>query len=649
MCGIAGAMGELSAFSLKRMASIMQHRGPDHLAMGSFADVHLAHARLSVIDLSTHSNQPLWDTNRRACIVFNGEIYNYKILREELIDLGYVFLSEGDAEVIVNLYLHYGTSCLTKLVGMFAFALWDSERSELFLARDTYGVKPLYYAQTKSGFYFASELKSLLVVPSIGRDLNYDALFRTLVFLWSPGPDTVLKTIVKLEPGQYLIVRDRQIVKQAIFAHWPQYEPQDMSVSHACQRIEQALLTSVTNQSVADVPVGAFLSGGLDSSLIVAMAARRGQSNIESFTIKSVGQSCNNDGFVDDLPYARQVATYLNVKLNVVDVNPQIIQLLSKMLYHLDEPHADPASFNVFLICEKAREKGIKVLFSGAGGDDIFSGYRRHNAIILEQYWSWLPMWIRSAMQSTISKLPKKNVLFRRVSKLFSYISLPINERILSYFYWINPKIVRGLFVQSIQTQLSDNPMSSLLTILDEQKEKNALEKMLDLERRYFLVDHNLNYTDKLSMASGIEVRVPFLDPDVLDVASNISVNLKHRRGHGKWILKKMAEKYLPKSVIYRSKTGFGAPLRAWLHHDLKPLIDELLNEKTLSKRGIFNPVAVRHLIDKDLSGQEDYSYTIFALLCMELWCRLFIDGEAMDIMQKFEKRSVSDVYYEPA
>lgn len=628
MCGIIGVVANIDKKIFKQMVCSLSHRGPDHFAYEAIGDVHFGHTRLSIIDLSTVSNQPLWDVKKNACIVFNGEIYNYKLLRQELLELGYTFSSQGDTEVILNLYLHYGVECLDKLDGIFAFSIWDTRSQELFIARDPFGVKPLYYTENEDGFYYASELKSLLLIPGLSRELNYDALLRSIVFLWSPGPDTVFKHILKLVPGNYLVVKDRKIVKQVQYSIWPVYKPEQMTTKDASTRIQEALQSSIKEQLVADVPLGAFLSGGLDSSLIVAMAKQAGVESLECFTIKSMESGEDNDGFIDDLPYAKEVAAYLDVNLNVVEVNPNIMKLLPKVIYHLDEPQADLAPLNVLLICEEARKKGIKVLLSGAGGDDVFTGYRRHSAIFLEKYYSNLPFFIRSILRRASRRIAKQQPFLRRLAKLFAYADLPENERLLSYFYWIDPNVVRALFTDEVQNQLSDHPMASLLADLGARPEINKLEKILYLERRYFLVDHNFNYTDKMSMAHGVEVRVPFLDKGVIDIASRLHVSLKQRGCEGKWILKKMAERYLPKSVIYRPKAGFGAPLRRWLKHDLKPLVDDLLSETSLTKRALFKPEAVRNLIEQDRSGQEDYSYPIFALLCIELWCRIFIDGD---------------------
>ena len=630
MCGIVGALGDLLPEKLEAMVKKMAHRGPDYSSHLSLGNVHLGHARLSIIDLSSNSNQPLWDVSQKVCIVFNGEIYNYKCLRQELISFGYAFSSQGDAEVILNLYLHYGPTCLDKLQGIFAFALWDNHRQELLVARDPFGVKPLYYTENQDGFYFASELKSLLLLPSLSPELNYDALFRTIVFLWSPGPETVMKNILKLEPGSYLIVKNNKIINKIQYNVWPVYTPEKMTKAQACDQLQEALSASVRDQLVSDVPVGAFLSGGLDSSLIVAMAKQAGVENLACFTIKSMENDEKHEGFVDDLPYAKIAAKYLNVDLNIVDAAPNVLQSLLKMIYHLDEPQADPATFNVSLICEMARNQGIKVLFSGAGGDDIFTGYRRHLAVSFERYWTRLPMFIRLLLEKNCRQLPKKHPFLRRVSKLFAYATKSENERLLSYFYWIDPQVVLDLFTDEVKCQLSDNPLATMLRDLKQRSEKSKLEKMLYLERRYFLVDHNFNYTDKMSMAHGVEVRVPFLDSRVIEVASRLHSKFKQRRGEGKWILKQMAERYLPKSIIYRPKAGFGAPLRKWLQADLKPLVDELLSVASVKHRGLFKPELIQQLIAKDLCGKEDYSYSIFALLCIEIWCRIFIDNKGL-------------------
>lgn len=627
MCGIVGAYGKIDTHIIENMILRIAHRGPDHIHSVQLGNVHLAHARLSIIDISESSHQPLFSQDKQYCIIFNGEIYNYKTLRQELIDLGYKFSSQGDAEVILNLYRHFGQDCLSKLSGIFAFAIWDECAKELFIARDPFGVKPLYYSENAEGFYFASELKALLLVPSIAKTLNYDAIFRTIVLLWSPGPDTVLKQILKLKPGHYLIIKDGKTVKYNKYYNWPLFQPKKITVNAACKKIDRAVQGSVQEQLVSDVPLGAFLSGGLDSSVIVAMAKKAGASVLKCFTIDTMDLK-QQEGFIDDLPYAKKAAQFLDVDLSIVKANPDLIKLLPKIVYHLDEPQADLAPLNVYLICEYARQMGIKVMLSGVGGDDLFTGYRRHRAIKIDKYFSYMPMFMRVLFKRLLVFCSSIHPHIRRFKKLFAYVAEGNDERLLAYFYWIDPTVVHQLFADELKSQLNENPMSSLLAELKTLTEKSRLEKMLYLERQYFLVDHNLNYTDKMAMAHGVEVRVPFLDYNVVDIASVLKERFKQRHYEGKWILKKMAERYLPKSIIYRSKTGFGGPLRTWLNHDLKAVVDNILSKESLLHRGIFNPDSVRYIIEQDRAGKEDYSYSIFALLNMELWFRIFIDDK---------------------
>lgn len=487
MCGIAGGTG-LSESIIQEMLQKITHRGPDNLSWEIDENTYLGHTRLSIIDLSEKSNQPLWDAEHRACIVFNGEIYNYQQLREDMIAQGVVFNSQGDAEVILNLYLLHGLESLSMLEGIFSCCIWVQKSQELIIFRDNFGVKPLYYSFNEQGFYFSSEIKSLLSVPSIQKKINHTALLRTLVFLYSPGEETLLSDVKKVKPGHYLIVKNNEIIEYQSYYKWPEYTPTNEPVETHVDNILTSLETAVSDQLVADVPVGAFLSGGLDSSLLVALAKKK--MNIECFTIDSIDEN-GNDGFEDDLPYAKRVANDLGVKLNILKATPDIAKQLPEMIYSLDELQADPAPLNVRLICEDAKNKGVKVLLSGAGGDDIFSGYRRHVAIGLEKYWSWAPKFARKTVKNLTGMLPKSNASLRRLAKAFSYADLDGDERLLSYFYWIDPVIVKELFLPNIQQEISTTPMQEILNGLGQLTTQDPLEKMLHLERSYFLVDHN--------------------------------------------------------------------------------------------------------------------------------------------------------------
>ena len=633
MCGIAGFSGNFSSSLLQRMNNVIAHRGPD--AEGILyvheKQVGLAHRRLAIIDLSSAGKQPMWDSSHSVVIVFNGEIYNYKDLADELMQEGFHFNTKTDTEVILNLYLRDGEKCLDRLNGIFAFALWDKRTETLLIARDSVGVKPLYYATTPDGFLFASEIKALLQDKRLDRSLDPIAIHHYLTYLWSPAPRTILKQVKKLEPGHALIVQKGGIRKQWQFYDLPYSQNiTELSVEEAICQVQDNLKQAIQRQMVADVPIGAFLSGGLDSSAVVAFAKQilSAKQKLQCFTIGFKDNTLQQEGMIDDLPYAKEVAEYLNVDLHTIYVGPEMTDHLEKMIYHLDEPQADPASLNVFFISELAREHDIKVLLSGTGGDDIFTGYRRHYALLLEKYWSWMPHKCRGMMAVFCSKISKQIAAGRRLAKAFQYANLDGHERIASYFFWARQETLLQLYHQDFFGEIRagdyQEPLAKTLTKLP--PNTHPLNKMLYLEGKHFLADHNLNYTDKMSMAVGVEVRVPLLDPDLVSLAARLPVKYKQRGQIGKWIFKKAMEPYLPYNVIYRPKTGFGAPLRRWLHHELKPLMNDILSEEAIRKRGIFDWAGVSWLMQQDKSGRLDGTYTIFSLMCIEIWCRIFLD-----------------------
>ena len=629
MCGIAGFSGSFKQDLLYEMVGTIAHRGPDDEGTYFVKGIGLAHRRLSIIDLSPAGNQPIWDVNRRAVIVFNGEIYNYRELRSELTRAGFQFRSDSDTEVLLNLYLRDGEAMLSRLNGIFAFAIWDTGKKMLFLARDGLGIKPLYYAQTSRGFLFASEMKALLKETSVGRDINPSAVQSYLTYLWCPAPHTMLKGVSKLEPGHALRVRDGKIEQIWQFYDLPYRQAiEPLSEKGAVQQVQDAIRQAVARQMVADVPVGAFLSGGLDSGAIVAFAREfAGSSRMQCFTIGFKGSAAEKEGMTADLPYAQRVAHHLNVDLHTVYVGKEMVDQVEKMIYHLDEPQADPASLNVLFISQLARANGIKVLLSGSGGDDIFTGYRRHYALLMEKYWAWLPRAVREGLKGLTGHLPRNFPWGRRIAKAFQYADIEGDERIVSYFNWCSPTQVSELCKPLLRDGCFDTPTSLLLSTLAKVPAQTLpLNRMLYLEAKHFLADHNLNYTDKMSMAAGVEVRVPFLDPDLIALACRLPVEYKQRGGEGKWILKKAMEPYLPRDVIYRPKTGFGAPLRYWLRNPLRPVVDEVLSKASLQRRGLFDPDEVAKLVMLDSQGKVDGAYTIFGLMCVEWWCRIFLD-----------------------
>lgn len=631
VCGIAGYSGQVAGGLLESMSGLVAHRGPDDA--GTWVDpaggAGLAHRRLSILDLSFRGHQPMTDEQSLAVVAFNGEIYNFAELRSDLRKKGWKFRSTSDTEVLLKGYLEFGVSVVERLNGIFAFAIHDRRTRQSFVARDQMGVKPLYFAQLAGAVLYASELKALLAEVSVPRDLDRDALLQYLTLLWAPSPRTPLKGISKLEPGHAMLLFDGRIVRK-----WQYHKPRfgggpELTAEQAIEELTRRLRNAVHRQMVADVPVGAFLSGGLDSSAIVAFARDVvGERGLDCFTIAPSGTELAAEGIAEDLPYAQAVARHLGVRLHSIPVGSEMIGELAHVIYHMDEPQADPAAINVLLISRLAKQHGIKVLLSGAGGDDLLTGYRRHRARALEAYWAWLPAPARLALAQLAGQAPGHPAVLRRLARALRDAGLDADARLYGYFHWCPPGVVGKLLRDSPpDASVAVNlPFEQALAGMDHGA--RGLDRMLLLEQRFFLSDHNLLYTDKLSMAEGVEVRVPFLDNDLVAFANGLPPSLKQKNGVGKWLLKKALEPTLPKNVIYRPKAGFGAPLRAWLKGALVPVIDEVLSARAIGDRGVFDPVRARALIEDDRMGRIDASYSVFAMLSIELWCQTFLDAK---------------------
>ena len=655
MCGIVGYQGSFDESLLAAMTAAVAHRGPDGsggvvLPGAGSPPSALGHRRLAIIDLSAAGQQPMsvdpdpgGGMQSGLTLTYNGEIYNYRELRAELSAQGHRFRTATDSEVLLHLYERDGLAMLARLNGIFAFAIHDGraagrpagvERGALFIARDPLGVKPLYYAETARGVLFASEIKALLCERSVARTIDPRALHEMLAYLWTPAPRTMLAGVRKLEPGAALIVHGGRLRRAWKYYALPCDGALDERPAHdIASELRERIAIAVTRQLVADVPVGAFLSGGLDSSAIVAMMRRaRPGERIHAFCAASGVAS--EDGFESDLPYARRVAQSLNVDLHEITVEPAMIGRLEEMVTLLDEPQADPAPLNALLISEQARARGIPVLLSGAGGDDILGGYRRLWALSFERYWGWLPHAVRRTLQRAASAaadgaaVGQSNPAVRRLSKMFAYAAETPERRLVSYFWWSSGQLRRGLYSRDFAAATAgyDEAAPLLASLQDVPSGSESLQRMLYLETRHYLADHNLNYTDRAGMATGVEIRVPLLDVDLVSYAARIPSALKQRGRTGKAIFKQAMEPMLPREVIYRPKVGFGAPLRRWLRHELRAQVDDTLSEQTLRRRGFFDPQAVRRMVELDRSGRIAAGYTIFALMCFELWCRHFVD-----------------------
>lgn len=633
MCGIVGFVGDFPRELLSEMNRKIAHRGPDDSGeyYNSELMCALGHRRLSIIDLSAAGHQPMWDINNEVVIVFNGEIYNYKELKIKLEENGFKFKSSSDTEVLLNLYKYKKEKMFDEINGIYSFAIWDTISKELLLARDPMGVKPLYYYRGREGIIFSSELKAILQYKKISKEIDFEAVHYYNTYLWAPTPFTMLKSVRKMEPGSFIKVTEfgKNVVEKKYYCISDKIGTILTNTSNIVSKLDSLLNSAVVSQLIADVPVGAFLSGGLDSTSIVSYAIKKYAYKMECFTVKNSDKSFLKEGLLDDLPYAMSAAEFLNVHMNVIEAEYDIVKQLPEMVYCLDEPQADIAPILTGIICKLAKEMGIKVLLSGAGGDDIFSGYRRHMALQMENLWGWLPLSIRKKLATQSRNGSINHSLVRRIKKAFNYADMSPDERICSYFHWITPENLSFMYSNNMKQYTNSigfsKPLMNSLAKLP--KETTRLNKMLFLDMKHFLIDHNLNYTDKMSMAHGVEVRVPLLDKQLVEYAFSIPDRLKQHGKVGKWIFRRVMSKKLPDFVINRPKTGFGGPVRKWVKNDLNDLINELLSKTSIENRGIYNYNHVQQMIDSNKNGTIDIAYPILSLLCVEMWCRKFIDG----------------------
>lgn len=618
-CGDAALLGQMS--------SLMRHRGPDGSGLQWFPKhgSGLAHNRLAIVDLTDQGAQPMASKDGRHWIVFNGEIYNHRELRTELESLGHAFYSASDTEVLLAGLIEWGEDCLSRLNGMFAFAWLDRTSGRLFGARDHLGIKPLYYAQAGGGFIFASEIKALLSCPFIMAERDGEALRTPARFQISPS--TGFKGIQKLPPAHCFTWHEGRLdVRQ----YWS-IEPTEAVANEAQAEDEIAHLIdlAVRRQMVADVPVGTFLSGGLDSSLISALMRRESSGPIHAFTIKFSAQDQKFEQASEDVVYARRVARQFDLKLHEFEVEPKITDLLPKMVWHLDEPLSDPAAINTCLISQAARDLGIVVLLNGVGGDEVFGGYRKHLACLRAgQYQSFFPSWARSLIQGAAGMLPvatsRRGLLPARVLKRFlSYASLPETERYLASDLSLNPAAYAELYAgadyhQSLfwqqQCATLESPGLSYLT------------RMCLNDTRVFLPEHNLTYSDKASMAAGVETRPALVDKEVVTAMFRVAPQLRIQKGVQKHLLKRIGLRHLPHDVVHRPKASFNSPLRSWIRGALRGIVDDLLSHSQVKARGLYDPKTVRRMIDNDRTGSEDHSMWIWTLLTTEIWHRTFLD-----------------------
>ena len=625
MCGIAGFYGSWTETLLDSMVATLRHRGPD--GDGRFHDpeagIALGHTRLAIIDLSDAASQPMRSPDGRFVITFNGEIYNYRTLRDELISKGAVFASESDTEVLLQLFARDGIACLNRLIGIFAFAVWDAHERRLVLARDQLGIKPLYYADLPTGFLFASELKALTLCADVPRDLDPVAVGDHMGFVWTAGERTMVKAVRKLRPGCAMVV-DANGVRVDRYYRVPLAAP-DTGAAHLSPEGLGALIDQVVrDQMVADVDVGALLSGGVDSSAIVASMCRATEpARVTTFCATVTRQSGAADNFGDDQSHARLVADALGVNNIEVPTDTDLIDALPDMIWTLDEPTADFAALQTLMLAREARRNGIKVLLSGVGGDDLFTGYGRHVAAVIYGRLGSIPG-LRSLAASLLRNVPPSGVRGRRLQRVGALLSLDEDDMLAEAmsFSAVSSERRRSLLAADIRNATPDDGVpAALRDSLSATRGLDPVSRFLDLELNGFLPDHNLNYTDKMAMQAGVEVRVPLVDVRLVDAAMKIPTAQKIDLRQTKKILRRSQAARLPDPVLTRAKQGFGVPVRAWLHGPARSLLEDLTGP-ALSQRGLFDPPAVQALKDAFFRGRIDAAYTLFPMMAIELWCR---------------------------
>ena len=641
MCGICGMTSPVDAPALERMLAAIVHRGPDDGGTYVPADgaVGLGSRRLSIIDLSSAGHMPMISPDGQGAVAYNGEIYNYVSLREQLRAAGHEFHSQTDTEVLIHGYEEWGTDLFARLNGIFALALWDNARHRLLLARDRFGVKPLYHTTDEQGrLWFASEVKSLVSGGYRFKSVDPVAIHKYLAFLWVPGPATMFPGVEKLAPGHWAEWRDGRLESHRYW--WPEFTPRPMDEANAAAELRTILESTVSRQLIADVPVGVFLSGGLDSTALAALATRVSGRPAVCFTIGFRGEDSVLEQSSADARYARLAANYLGAEFHNIEVAPDIVDLLPKVIWHLDEPIADPAAIATYLICEAARSN-VTVLLSGQGADEVFAGYRVQAMSDWADRFGHLPKAVRKAVVAPlVDALPAMSKLapggypgfllavHRYLSKMLAGVDLPRDERYVFYRSYYTDDQLRGLYAPGLKEALaSAEAGSEHLQYLKEAPAQDFLNRILYTDWYTFLPELNLAYCDKMSMAASIEARVPFLDNEIVDFMLTVPRQLKLRGRTSKLVLREAVKDIVPAEVIKRRKAGFGVPLRTWLRRDLREMVDDLLGEERIKARGYFDPAAIRALVLADREGRADNTYRIWALLTLELWHQIFLEG----------------------
>ena len=611
MCGIAGFWGKGNESVMRAMTEALHHRGPDFT--GTFFDPKMAlglgHARLSILDLSAGAHQPFFSEDKRFVIIFNGEIYNFKSIRQDLVDRGYgPFQTQGDTEVLLKAYQADGLACLSKLNGMFAFAIFDYERNELLLARDRMGKKPLYIAQASGTLLFASELKAILQHPEFQSELNLNALNHYLTLDYVPTPISIFEGVQKLEGGHYLQIDFKGNIKRGVF--WePSFIPLEISFEEAKEELDRVLAEATALRLVADVPVGIFLSGGLDSSAVAYYAQKQAVNPIQTFSIGF------NEKSYDERAYAQQAAKQLGTEHHERILTAQeSIDLIPTVFSSLDEPFADPSILPTYLLSQFTRSK-VTVALGGDGSDELLAGYPTFISEKLAPLMSWMPAQMVQGLQKMVNFLPASDQNISLDFKLRQFLKGFESSKRFRHSQWLGSFSIsekKNLWNKDLAFKI---PHQNTLRVVDEYAKRGSEQELIYMYLKTYLQDDILVKVDRASMMNSLEVRAPFMDVHVVNFLNRLPYEYKLKGFKGK----------LPEDIIDRPKKGFGIPVSLWLKNELKDLCHDLLSKEAIESQGLFNYNYVEKLKQNHFKGRQNNRKELWNLMAFQLWKRNFL------------------------
>lgn len=633
MCGICGKLyfnprHKAERHIIEAMASVLKHRGPDDQGIYVDGPAGIGHQRLSIIDVSPAGHQPMSNEDGSIWIVFNGEIYNFEELRTELEAKGHIFTSRTDTETIVHLYEEKDTHCLESLRGMFAFAIWDSKKQRLFLARDRVGKKPLVYAVTSEALIFGSEIKAILQDPSVPAEVDYEALHHYLTYQYVPSPWTIFKAIRKLPPAHSLIVQQGAITTRQ---YWHLSYSHKLILPTLADYVDQfmALFTEAVKIRLrSDVPLGAFLSGGIDSSATVAVMSQLANRPIKTFSIGF------HESEYNEIPFAAIVAKKFDTEHTEFIVKPDAVSILPKLVWHYNEPFADSSAIPTYYVAQLTRQH-VTVALNGDGGDESFAGYERYIADKLAGYYEKVPSLVRKhIIKKCLAFIPhqeNRRSFFRRLKRFVNGISEQAERRYVRWICGFDNEMKNDLYTMAFAEKVTAIDSVDLIENWYHKADGTLfLDRTLFVDVMSYLPDDLLVKVDIAAMAHSLEARSPFLDHKLMEFAAALPPHYKLNGLQSKYLLKKAFASLLPATVLHRKKMGFGVPIDRWLRKELKDITCQILLEKRSIERGLFKEQAVRMLIDEHLSKRTDNSYRIWTLLFLELWFRMFIDKRSV-------------------